>query len=165
VIPAIQVEEGGGGSGGSHSGGGSDSDNGEEDWMFDGYSETYTETTVVKSREILYWNWYVKSGPGTMTMLGSNRSFSKAGKGWHAGSEVTVSFSALGDYLVVSEQWVRDVTTTTTTVKRDAIYKHYSEAGGGYTVTLKRIPEVVSRKTSTEKPIHIQLLRVIILYV
>lgn len=82
-------------------------------WGYYGRSGSITETTIHTDQQTLYYRWYLASGPGTMTVVSSGAQ--TAGDGYHAGRNITARFSAVGNYLVYSEQWMKDVKVTTTT--------------------------------------------------
>jgi hypothetical protein len=123
TTPGSGSTGGGGGSGGGGSGTGNDSQP-EERWLEVGRSDIYTETHTTTRTETLYYNWYQESGPGTMSVISSNGPVSPSSNGWHAGNTVTAYFSAKGDYMVISQQWGKDITTTTETQKQDLIIEH-----------------------------------------
>ena|GEM_PF-1105917 len=99
-------------------------------WGYYGRSGSITETTTHTDQQTLYYRWYLASGPGTMTAVSSGAQ--TAGDGYHAGKNITARFSAVGNYLVYSEQWMKDVKVTTTTTYHYDYYTHYlSNDNGG----------------------------------
>lgn len=101
-----------------------------EYWMYTGHSTVTVTTTTSTHEEPLYWEWYLTGNPpGSMTIHNATRSASQNGGSWRAGSTVLASFSAKGDYHVVSELWGNIVTTTTIVTEQKDLYKHYSADG------------------------------------